>query len=224
MEDALEVQKQTIPTEYAPLIAPLPFFPALGKLLSGVTISIVVCYLEIHHPAPASDFQSFAGHANPPIYLDCDRAAAELGVSRRTLHLSLCCIGTWYRVEGERERSARAGREFLNPLHTRHGKIKPYSITGSKAWRIHRILAIRRNLPHLHRVLAEAGLTICRTVPDCLLSPLSQTPSYEQFTSIEPLKLVDVLENACGIKPDRRVDRWERARLAKANREVRAKS
>jgi hypothetical protein len=147
-------------------IEPLPYFPALCRVLSGVTISLVVSYLEIHHPSPEPDFQSFTGHQNPPIFLDCDRAALDLGVSRRTLHVSLCCLCTWWPSESERQRAARAGREFLNPDHSRYGRLKFYSATGSKTWRPGTIIRLRRNFGHLAKLLQNAGIaTLAVPVP-----------------------------------------------------------
>ena len=217
MESHPDIATQSFAPTWSPLTAPLPFFPALGKLLSGVTLSILVCYLEIHHPAPASDFQSFTGQRNPPIMLDCDIAAAELGVSRRTLHLALCSLGAWYRTEGERERSSRAGREFLNPVHTQHGKIKMYSMTGSKAWHTARTIAIRRNIPQILRIFSSAGLSVSSTSSTFEFPEIDQTSAIEQVAHSLP----SILESVCGIGGDRRSTRWERWRKG---REIREKS
>jgi hypothetical protein len=215
MENQCEVQSvpeksypQEINRDFHPLSEPLPYFPTLGKLLSGAMISLVVCYLEIHHPAPPAENEPSAGRKNLPIYLDCARAAAELGVSRRTLHINLCCLSTWYLREGERERSARAGREFLRPEHTQHGKIKLYSIVGPRNWRAPQTLAIRRNLPQFAHILASAGIKIIAVPQNPMFSPLSQTSVFAHSVHSLP----EILDKACGIKQDRRVDRWERWR------------
>lgn len=147
-------------------LPPLPYFPQLCRVLGGVTIAIVLTYLEIHHSAPESDSPASAGLRNPPIYLDCDQACMDLGVSRRTLHVSLCCISTWWRSEEERSRAARAGREFLNPDHTRYGRLKFYSATGAKTWRPGTIIRLRRNFGHLAKLLQNAGIaTLAVPVP-----------------------------------------------------------
>jgi hypothetical protein len=141
-------------------LSSLPYFPALGRALGGVTISLVVCYLEIHHRASTPDPEACRGVRNAPIHLDCDQACEDLGISRRTLHICLCCVSTWWKTEEERSRAARAGREFMNPIHSRYGRMKVYSVTGSKTWRPGTIIQLRRNVTHLKNLLQNAGIGI----------------------------------------------------------------
>lgn len=141
-------------------LSSLPYFPMLCRALGGVTISLVVCYLEIHHPAPILESEAPTGRNNAPVYLDCDAVCANLGVSLRTLHISLCCISTWWGSEEERSRAARAGREFLNPNHSRYGRWKFYSATGSKTWRPGTIIQLRRNFAHLDNLMQNAGIAL----------------------------------------------------------------
>jgi hypothetical protein len=136
----------------------LPYFPVLSRALGGVTISLVVCYLEIHHPTPKAIPEAYGGLRNLSINLDCDQVCEDLGISRRTLHICLCCISTWWKSEEDRSRAARAGREFINPDHTRYGRLKFYSATGSKTWRPGTVIGLRRNSTHLENLLQSAGI------------------------------------------------------------------
>lgn len=146
-------------------IDPLPYFPTLCRLLGGVTISIVLVYLEIHHSAPEPDpatQPARAGLRIPPVYLDCDQACEDLGVSRRTLQAALESLGTWWKGEAQRSSASRAGRDFINtgrsfPAST-YTKIKPLAIVGSRKHNEPRTLAIHRNPERLHQILVDSGI------------------------------------------------------------------
>ena len=58
-------------------IEPLPYFPNLKSQLRGVTASLVLTYLEIHHPAPRdSNGTILAGPGNPRLGRRCSRSAS----------------------------------------------------------------------------------------------------------------------------------------------------
>jgi hypothetical protein len=81
-----------------------------------------------------------------------------LGVNRRTLHIALYCLGVWWRSEQLRGSAARAGREFSTSDHSRHGKLKPYSIVAARNQKINQTFAIRRNYGRINQILAQAGI------------------------------------------------------------------
>lgn len=152
-----------------PKIDPLPYFPQLCRVLGGVTISIVLVYLEIHHSPPEPDAASQparAGLRMPPVSLDCDQACEDLGVSRRTLHTALESLCTWWRGEALRSSAARSGRDFIHsgrsfPAST-HTAIRPYAIVGSRKHNQPRTLVIHRNPARLDHILVDAGLLTAR--------------------------------------------------------------
>src|ERR1035437_3795756 len=80
-------------TDIHSTIDPLPFLPNLARTLHGPTLSLVLTYLEIHHPAPESESGPYSSLSSAPIMLDCDQACADLGISNRTLHIALNCLG-----------------------------------------------------------------------------------------------------------------------------------
>src|SRR5271163_2928679 len=144
-------------------IEPLPYFPNLHRCIHGVTASLVLTYLEIHHPAPRDSNGTIL---TTPVTLNLDAVAADLQVSRRTLNVSLSVLCTWWPTEIARLRAARACREFLNPDHSRYGRWKFYSATGPKTWRPGTVIQLRRNFGHLSRLLQDAGIaTLAVPVP-----------------------------------------------------------
>ena len=191
---------------------PLPYYAGLAKVLHGPTLALVLTYLEFHHPAPQDPPESYPGAQERPVMLDCDMACQALGISRRTLHIALCCLGCWWGTEESRVRAARVDREFLNPSHhgppKGHDPVKPYSVTGTKAWSESRSLTIRRNLPKLQSILVQAGIIEPYAKH---INPLSQDLSdcaRVQTVSTLPQILRSVLPNWS----DRRAERWERWR------------
>lgn len=179
----------------------LPYIPALCRVLGGVTISIVLVYLEIHHspqePETAAQ-PARTGLRMPPVSLDCDQACENLGVSRRTLHTALDSLGVWWKLESQRSGSARSGREFLRSSHSLDGgkldAIRPYSIVGTRQWNGPRTLAIHRNPSRLDQILVDAGLlnTIrCVTYDDTSRSThLADSPLVimENVLNLRPAK------------------------------------
>lgn len=147
------------------LSEPIPYHSALCRVLGGVTISIVLVYLEIHHspqeldPAPQP---ARAGLRIPPVSLDCDQACEDLGVSRRTLHTALESLGTWWKAEQQRSSAARSGREFLTSADsfpsTTTISVRPYAIVGTRAHGRPRTLVIHRNPDRIDQILASAGI------------------------------------------------------------------
>lgn len=147
-------------------IEPLPYFPKLCRVLGGVTISIVLVYLEIHHspPEPETATQpARAGLRMPPVSLHCDQACEDLGVSRRTLHTALDSLGVWWRAEQQRSGAARSGRDFINSRRSfpasSHSLIRPYAIVGPRDWNQPRTLVIHRNTSRLEQILIDAGIS-----------------------------------------------------------------
>lgn len=143
----------------------LPYYPRLCRLLGGVTISIVLCYLEIHHSPPEPDpaaLPARAGLRNPPAMLDCDQACEDLGVSRGTLDTALQSLGVWWKHEAARSAAARCSREFLNSgrsfPRSSYVTVKPYAIVGSRQWNGPRTLAIHRNQQRLDQIATATGL------------------------------------------------------------------
>jgi len=191
---------------------PIPYYAGLAKVLHGPTLALVLTYLEWHHPAPQDSPDGISGPENGPVIIDCDEVCAALGVSRRTLHIALVCLGCWWGTEGERGRAARVGREFLNPAHSLkpqgHDPIKCYSFTGFKAYTLlHREVAMRRNFAKLESVLTIAGII-----------PASNTPipcnQYDGLcvSSHSVHSLPDILRSVLPNWGDRRAERWERWR------------
>ena len=191
---------------------PLPYWASLAKVLHGPTLALVLTYLEFHYPAPQDPSESHSRASEQPVVIDCDRVCADLGVSRRTLHIAFSCLGTCWSTEEERGRVARAGREFINPAHSLapqgHDPVKIYSFTGSKRYTSPaRSLLIRRNLPKLANVLTIAGLTQL---------PLSELQLTAKIDVCAPSSTVNTLPGLLkSVLPDwgdRRVERWDRWR------------
>jgi hypothetical protein len=187
-------------------IEPLPYIPTLCGALGGVTVSIVLVYLEIHHSAPEPDPQARAGLRNPPIYLDCDQACEDLGVSRRTLHTALDGIGIWWGDEAKRSAASRAGRDFIsvNPsFHVRaKARIRPYAIVGSRAYNRTRTLAIHRNYPRIAQVFVQAGVTTLDQLPQSIQFHCANIEdSSASSRSLDSLP--GVLENTLNLRPRR---------------------
>ena len=194
-------------------IDPLPYFPTLAKVLHGPTISLVMTYLEIYHQSPQDSVDRLPecspGASDAPFTIDCDTVSEHLGISRRTLHIALTCLGCWWKDEDARSRAARAGREFLNLQHSNtprrgYDTVKIYSVTGSKAYTTHRILALRRNLPKTQSVLVSAGLRP------------QQDPFMQEDDVCAPsssvLSLPQILLKMLPDWSDRRAERWDRWR------------
>jgi len=191
----------------------------LCHALGGVTISLVVVYLEIHHKAKSDDSERPAGLKSTPVCVDCDQACRDLGISRRTLLVSLCCISTWWKSEEERSRAARAGREFLNPDHSRYGRLKFYSATGSKTWRPGTIIQLRRNFAHIENLLQNAGIATLavqvhppqipfpKLTDNAISAPTAHTPAQKESLS-------EILLRALVLSGDRRSTRYLRRRVA----------
>ena len=166
-------------------IEPLPYFPNLKGQLRGVTASLVLTYLEIHHPAPRGPDGAIL---TTPVTLNLDAVAADLQVTRRTLLVNLSILCAWWPTEEGRCRAARASREFLNPDHIRYGPWKFYSATGSKTWRPGTIIHLRRNFAYLTWLLRQAGIatltvsvpTVALPVPAMAESSVSASAAHAQ--------------------------------------------
>ena len=191
-------------------IEPLPYFPNLHRCIHGGTASLLLTYLEIHHPAPRdTSNQRYQRVTSLPVTLNLDAVAADLQVSRRTLCVSLSVLCTWWPTEMARLRAARACREFLNPDHTRYGRWKFYSATGSKTWRPGTIIQLRRNFASLTNLLRDAGIatlavpvpTIAIPVPKLAENGVSASAAY---ASCKKESLADILLRTSVLWGDRR--------------------
>jgi hypothetical protein len=198
-------------------LQPSIYYPNLKRELQSVTGSLLLTYLEIHHPTPRGPDGAIL---TTPVTLDLDAVAADLQVSRRTLCVNLSVLCAWWPTEEARGRAARAGREFLNPDHTRYGHWKFYSATGSKTWRPGTIIRLRRNFAHLTKLLQDAGIaTLAVPVPPVAL-PVPAMAECCVSTSaahipVQKESLSEILSSALGL--DRRSSRYLRRRAAEGN-------
>lgn len=187
---------------------PIPYHARLAKTLHGPTLALVLTYLEIHHSTPQDSPDGRQTLANGPVIIDCDLVCADLGISRRTLHIALSCLGAWWKNEFERSRAARSGREFLNERHslkpTGHDPVKSYSVTGSKAYAFPRTLTIRRNPAKLANLMQIASIEHFNV-------PCSAFPATGA-TVLSVSNLPHILQSVLPNWQDRRSDRWERWR------------
>lgn len=199
-------------------IEPLPYFPNLHRHIHSVTASLVLTYLEIHHRAPRDSNGTILTN---PVTLDLDAVAADLQVSRRTLCVNLSVLCAWWPTEEARCRAARAGREFLNPDHTRYGQRKFYSATGSKTWRPGTIVQLRRDFGHLAVLLRDAGIaTLAVPVPAIALPvpAMGETGILASTAHVqkEKMSLAGILSRASVFSGDRRKTHYPRLRAAVA--------
>lgn len=190
---------------------PIPYYAGLAKVLHGPTLALTLTYLEWHHPAPQGSPEGIPGPDNAPVIIDCDEVSAALGVSRRTLHIALSCLGRCWSAEEDRVRAARAGREFLNPAHSLkpsgHDPVKCYSFTGPRSYSRPQILAMRRNHGKLSSILSQAGI-----IADQPQIPANCGTSATVSTVPSLPSLPDILRSVLPDWGDRRAERWERWR------------
>lgn len=196
-------------------IEPLPYFPNLKGQLRGVTASLVLTYLEIHRPAPRGPNGAIL---TTPVTLNLDAVAADLQVTSRTLLVNLSILCAWWPTEEARRCAARAGREFLNPDHTRYGRWKFYSATGSKTWRPGTIIQLRRHFACLTKLLQDAGIaTLAVAVPAVALPvPAMAECSVSAPTTYilaQKESLSEILRSSA-LAGDRRITRYSRLRAA----------
>jgi hypothetical protein len=200
------------PSEYIDeesTIDPLPLFPGIVRQLRGPTNAMVLTYLEMVHPAPQD---SNGAYLTLPVTIDCDCAARDLQISRRTLHIALHCLATWFLTEERRGRAERAGRAFINESHSQQGTIKPYSIVGPSVIRLpHIVLKIKRNWPRINAIFHTAGLDDLQY--QRFSSDLSANPLTTEMAIYAPsLSLPAILQRVMPNWGDRRVERWDRWR------------
>ena len=206
------------PTEYideASAIDPLPMFPGIIRQLRGPTNAMVLTYLEMVHPSPQD---AKGAHLNLPVTIDCDYAARDLQISRRTLHIALHCLATWFLTEERRGRAERVGRAFINESHSQQGTIKPYSVVGPSVIRLpHILLHIKRNWPRINAILHTAGLNDLQY--EQFPSDLSANPLTAKIAIGAPSSsLSDVLQRVMPAWGDRRAERWDRWRRAEGRK------
>jgi hypothetical protein len=197
-------------------IEPLPYFPNLHRHIRGVTASLLLVYLEVHHPAPAG---SNSAILTAPVTLDLDAVATDLQVSRRTLLVTLSVLCAWWPTEEARCRAARASREFLNPDHIRYGPWKFYSATGSKTWRPGTIIQLRRNFAYLTWLLREAGIsTLTVPVPAIAFPVPASTESGASASTAQvqqqKMSIGEIVSSRSVLSGDGRKTRYSRQRSA----------
>lgn len=201
----------------------IPYYPNLKRALKSVTASILVSYLEFRHPPPPDSPQARLTVATPPVTLDLDAVAQDIGITRRTLYVSICILSTRWRTEEDRASAARANREFIEPRHHRYKSIKVYSTTGPSTYRPGTIIQLRRNRLVLDRLLQRAGfprdpqrLAIPNTdLGRMPVSALSEHDSGESGISSRGMEsLSDILLRASVLDGDRRSVRYSRLRAA----------
>lgn len=184
-------------------IEPLPYYPQLCRILGGVTLAVVLVYLEIHHSAP----EPAAGRKYAPAYLDCDQACAELRVSRRTLNIALEGLSVWWKNDSQRSAAARAGREFIAASPSFHvplsARVRPYACVGSRAFLRPRTIAIHRNMQQIERILIESSI-IPATQTGHEYTAESETPA----SAHSPCSPSAVLESVLQTKPVARGLAW----------------
>lgn len=137
-------------------IPPLPCFPSLKRELRSWTATLLLTYLEIHHPSRQDAHGTLQ---NDEIQLEQDVVCEHLQVSRRTLFVTLCVLCARFKTELQRSRAARSAREFLNPAHITYGSIKHYSMVGPSSTRPGTVVYLRRNHRLIAQTLANAELT-----------------------------------------------------------------
>jgi hypothetical protein len=191
-------------------LPPVPYHPNLKRELRSVTAAMVLTYLEIYYPAP----QDASGALlRTPVTLHLDQISEDLQISRRTLFTALCVLAARWGSEEARGRAARAGREFLNPAHTRNGQWKFYSVTGAIGYVPSTIVQLRRNFPLLSALLQKAGITSFtqqesisidhfKTLDDAAISaPTVHIPAPKELLS-------EILLRSSVLSGDRRTTRY----------------
>ena len=191
-------------------IDPIPYYPNLHRQLHSLSASILVAYLEIHHPPP----QDANGQpTDGPVRLELDRASDDLQVSRRTLYVTLAILSVFWKTEEARARGARARREFIQPDHIRLPQAKLYSVTGSKSFWPGSIWGLRRNFPLLAYTLQQAGFTQERCVYSPPVTQLDGGGALVHGASSGPLKsLSELIIERSALGGDGRVTRPARER------------
>ena len=203
-------------------IGAIPFYPNLKKSFERVTSCIVFTYLEMHHAAP----QDTLGRISSlPVTVSVEAVCGDLQVTRRTLALALFPLSTLYTSEASRWSAARAAREFIQPNHSRLGRIKPYSIVSANKLAHSHELVLRRNLPLIRTISQKAGMAqgfphvFAPTPPnrqanaeECRKMAVTQ-PTLHQA----PKSLAEILLRASVLAGDRRSLRYPRLRRAVAS-------
>jgi hypothetical protein len=195
----------------------LDYCPNLKRELRSCQAAIIVSYLETYFPRP-QDAQGRPSSA--PVTLLLDRISRDLQISRRTLLVTLSILATWWGTEAERSAAARTGREFLNPAHSLHGKLKPYSLTGRKRAQWGVTWHLRRNWPVLNRLLNLSHGQQSQQDEPHSPTPGNIQPQHEvnacatpQTVSMQPFEKVLLSKSVIG--QDRRSTRYTRNKASK---------
>lgn len=202
------------------LTTPIPYYPAL-KIVTGTPLAaILMVYLEVHYPAPQdSSNQRLQRVTSLPVTLDSERICADLQVNRRTLVFTLSILSVWFSGEAQRMRAHGASREFIQPEHNTHPKIKPYSVTGSRVFVRPFVIQLRRNMPRVQALLSAANLVISTPINELALKVhpencAASAPVFSPKLQPETSRIVELLERASVLAGDRRKVRYTRLRGA----------
>lgn len=199
-------------------IEPLPCYPNLKRILRSWTSTLLLTYLEIHHPAQQDPQGALR---DSPITLSIDHVCEALQVSSRTLLVTLCVLCSRFRTEDQRMQAARAAREFLNPLHSTNGAIKHYSMTGPSSSRPGTVVILRRNSRLIARTLQLAGITRIEPTVAPINIQLVENETRPNPLSFVPKsgnnsRIIDILLKDSVLSGDRRSERYPRLRKAVA--------
>ena len=202
-------------------IGAIPFYPNLKLVFHSVTTCVVFTYLEIHHAAPQDTMSRVS---SLPVTVSVGTICRDLRVSRRTLALALFPLSTLYTSEASRWSAARAAREFIQPNHSRLGRIKPFSIVSANKLAHSHELILRRNLPLIRTISQNAGMTqgfphfhtAAPPVPENQAEECRKMAVVQSALLQSPESLVEILMRASTIAQDRRKVRYPRLRKAVA--------
>ena len=203
-------------------IGAIPFYPNLKLVFERVTSCLVFTYLEMHFPAP----QDYPDRVSSlPVTVSPATLCRDLQISHRTLALALFPLCTLYSSEANRWSAARAAREFIQPNHSRLGRIKPYSIVSANKLAHSHEFILRRNVPLIRTISRDAGMTqgfphvFATTVPrtqsdlqECRKMDVTQASLLRS-----PESLAEILLRASVLAQDRRKVRYPRLRKAVAS-------
>lgn len=192
----------------ASAIDPLPYFPNIVRQVRGPTNAMVLTYLEMIYPAPQDANGAILDRA---VTIDCDQACQDIQVSRRTLHVALRCLGSWFLTEDARGLAERAGRAFINSDHSFQSSIKPFSVVGAKAYGLdHLTLSIKRNFQRLNAIFSRAGLDFLQYPTFSTSSPVFPIAANDDVCASG--RCASVLARIMPAWGDRRAERWDRWR------------
>lgn len=205
------IRKADAPT-YSSTIDPLPAYPMLKAQLRSWAATLLMTYLEIHHPDPQDYSEASAPY---PFTVSIETMCDAIQVHRRTLLVSLYVLCSRFPSEEAQRRAARASREFLNPLHSMNGVVKHYSLVGPSSHRPGIVWTFRRNRAHLRSTMRKAGILRWNAdLPELTPNYSSHTSAISAIPGPSFSALSEVLFRASELSLDRRSVRYPRLRKA----------